>query len=102
MKYEISKSDYYAVIDEALDFATASDAGKSATNHAMSALLAAIWDSSSKVNLLDALSILDAAAIGSALDLIIGRLQHGRPIDHLQHDRLERIYFEMCEIGDDR
>lgn len=89
----LTRKEYYDAISEALDAVSAmGDRKESAGGAAFCRILAWVWDATSANATLDDFNILGDDLFNIALPLFIGRLNHGRPIDHVRREEIEGHY----------
>ena len=80
---EINEADYWAAIDRALQWIQQKPHSVGA--EALTTLLANVWDTIVPANAGEIMQMLNDERREIALDLLIGRSQHGRPIQHPRH-----------------
>jgi len=93
MKYEISETAYFAAIDRALGFIE--EHPDSAGSEVLTILLANVWDSMVSANVGGILGQLDDERWQIAVDLLVGRRRHSRPVDHSRWKVIELLAREV-------
>jgi len=91
----LSRQEYYDAITTAITTASTMGPEKSNGEISFCKILAWVWDSTLINAKLEDFQVLDSQLLDTALKLLIGRLECGRPVDHKKRDELEKFYYSI-------
>ncbi len=91
----LSRQEYYDAITAAITAASTMGSKKSTGEISFCKILAWVWDSTRINATLEDFQVINSQLLDTALKLLIGRLEYGRPVDHKKRDELEKFYYSI-------